>query len=85
MRLSAFGYDQLQMVVKEKTIIRTAPMHRRRRERLMKWLVLLHDFLKVSSLRTYKILFLNLKGLRSSPLPCRVPFPDSWQINHATF
>ena len=47
MRISAFGYYQHQMEVREKTISRTPPMHQRSQERLMNWLVLPHDFLKV--------------------------------------
>lgn len=47
MRTSAFGYYQQQMEVREKTISRTTPMHQCSQERLMKWLVLPHDFLKV--------------------------------------
>lgn len=35
--------------------------------------------------RTDQILLLNLKGLRSSPLECRVHFLYCWQINHVAF
>lgn len=46
MRISAFGYYQHQMEVREKTVSRTPPMHQFSQGRLMKWLALPHDFLK---------------------------------------